>query len=272
MTAQTTEVHRFDTAGPVAAAVEQVSGRLEVRTGPADAATVSVEAVDTGDALAVAYAAEAKVSYDGHALRVALPHPRALRRHHPEILVRLTLPVGSDLEVKAAALSLTTDGPLGTVTVASASGRVALDETQGPISVHTAAGDIEIGAAGGHVKVASASAAVRIGRADAGLTVKTAAGEVHVVHAVGEVRVETGAGSIQIDRLGAGRARLHGAMGSIEVGVAPDHAVLLDLKSALGRVDCELDAHEERPASGAGEIDLHANTAMGRVHVFRSVL
>ena len=263
--------HRFETAGPVGASVEIISGQVEVLAAAAPEVEVTVEAADRSDPLAVAYAAEARIDGDGDRVSVSFPHK--VRRQQHQVVVRLVLPAGSDLTVRGAAVTLTTDGPLGDIAVRSASGRLSIDEARGDVTVKTAAGDVEVGEVAGAVTVQSASSRVQVGSAGGGLTVQGAAGQVGVARVRGEVRIDTAAGDIRIDALGAGRARLNAKMGNVVVGVVPGLAVKLDLHSAIGVVECDLDEGAEPDRLTAQEeLRLDVHTAMGRVRVGRSEL
>ncbi len=265
--------HRFETAGPVKAAVELVSGSVEVLATSTAAVEVSVEAADRTDAAAVAYAAEARIDGDGDGVSVSFPRRMRAGR---QVVIRLVLPNGSAVSVHGAAVSLTTDGPLGDVSVRSARGRLSLDESRGDVTVKTAAGDVEIGEVVGSVVVHSASSRVQVGSAGGGLRVQGAAGQVGVARARGEVRIDTAAGDIRIEELGAGRARLNAKMGNVSVGVARGLAVKLDLDSAIGVVECDLERGPEPTVptgvTDQGELRLEVHTGMGRVRVGRSEL
>jgi hypothetical protein len=274
MNATTTELHReLDTPRRVTAQVDLVSGSVAVTASGSGRADVRIRPAHAGDAEADAYVAEARVELDDDRLRVLLPHAKPLRRRHPEVRIELLVPIGSDLEVRTAAVSLTTDGPLGDVSVKGASGTLIIDSATGDVDIRTAAGDVEVGEVGGHVTVKSGSSRVQVGRADGGLTVTGAAGDVHAVRVTGDVRVQTAAGNVRIDALGAGRTRVDAKMSNVDIGVIAGLDVKLDLHSALGVVDCELDRMDSPAApSSTGALDLHASTATGRVRVFASEL
>ncbi|HEY5335773.1 MAG TPA: DUF4097 family beta strand repeat-containing protein, partial [Mycobacteriales bacterium] len=187
----------------------------------------------------------------------------------PQVRTRVTLPDGSDVELRTAATTMTTDGPLGDVQVKSASGSITVDHAH-DVTVRTAAGDVEVGQATGRVSVKSASSRVSVGRAD-GLEVKGAAGEVHAIRLTGDVTIQTAAGNIRVDALGAGTARIEGKLANLEIGVVAGIDVHLDLHTGIGVVDCELEPLGEEP-DGGGQLELRAISATGRVHVYRSVV
>lgn len=259
----------FDTPRPVSLRVDQVAGRLEVHATDSRSTQVRVSALDPTDATAAEYAASVTIDLDGDAVRIALPHGHPMRRQHPQVLTRVELPAGSHVELRSAATTLTTDGPLGDVAVKSASGGVEVDRARN-VTVRAAAGDVEVGEADGRVSVKSASSRVSVGSAR-GLEVKGAAGEVHAVRLTGDVVVQTAAGNVRIDALGAGKARIDGKLATIEVGVVAGIDVRLDLSTGIGVVDCELDRLEHAPAGG-GQLDLRASSATGRVRVYRSAV
>lgn len=259
----------FDTPRPVALRVDQVAGRLEVRAAESRSTRVRVSALDPADTAATEYAASVAIDLDGDAVRVTLPHAHPIRRQHPQVLTRVDLPSGSHVELRSAATTLTTEGPLGDVAVKSASGGVEVDRARS-VTVRTAAGDVEVGEVDGRVSVKSASSRVSVGSAH-GLEVKGAAGEVHAVRLTGDVVVQTAAGTIRVDALGAGRARIEGKLANIEVGVVAGIDVRLDLSTGIGVVDCELDRLDHAPAGG-GQLDLRAASATGRVRVYRSAV
>ncbi|HEX7354950.1 MAG TPA: DUF4097 family beta strand repeat-containing protein [Mycobacteriales bacterium] len=259
----------FDTPRPVTLLVEQVSGRLEIETTGHGSTQVRVTALNPDAEGAADYVARTRVDLDGDRLEIQMPHGNALRRKHPQVLTQVTLPEGSAVELRSAATTLTTDGALGDVQVKSAGGAVTVDQAR-DVTIRTAAGDVEVGQASGRVSVKSASSRVSVGRA-AGLEVKGAAGEVHAVRLTGDVTIQTAAGNVRIDALGAGNAKIEGKLANLEIGVVAGIDVHLDLQTGIGVVDCELD-QVDGPRGSGGQLDLRANSATGRVHVYRSVV
>lgn len=262
-------VHTFDTPRPISLLVEQVSGRLEIQTTSHGSAEVRITALRPDVDGAADYASRARVELDGDTLQIQLPHASALRRKHPQVRTQVTLPDGSDVELRTAATTMTTDRPLGDVQVKSASGSITVDHAH-DVTVRTAAGDVEVGQATGRVSVKSASSRVSVGRAN-GLEIKGATGEVHAVRLTGEVTVQTAAGNIRVDALGAGTARIEGKLVNLEIGVVAGTDVHLDLSTGVGVVDCELEPLDAEPVGG-GQLRLRASSATGRVHVYRSVV
>lgn len=259
----------FDTPRPICLRVDQVSGRLEVEATGQGNTEVRITAVHPDADGAAEYVSQARVDLDGDTVRVQLPHAHPRRRQHPPVLTRVVVPAGSDVDLRAGVTTMTTDGPLGDVSVKSASGTVTVDHAH-DVTVRTAAGDVEVGQATGRVSVKSASSRVAVGRAH-GLEVKGAAGEVHVVRLTGDVTIQTAAGNIRVDALGAGTAKIEGKLANLEIGVVAGTDVHLDLHTGIGVVDCELEPLDEEPAGG-GQLELRAISATGRVHVYRSVV
>jgi hypothetical protein len=262
-------VRTFDTPRPISLVVDQVSGRLEIETSSLGSTEVRITALHPDADGAADYASRARVELDGDTLQIQLPHANALRRKHPQVRTQVTLPHNSGVELRTAATTMTTDGPLGDVSVKSASGSITVDHAR-DVTVRTAAGDVEVGQATGRVSVRSASSRVSVGRAN-GLEVKGAASEVHAVRLTGDVTIQTATGNIRVDALGAGTAKIEGKLVNLEIGVVAGTDVHLDLSTGVGVVDCELEPLDAEPVGG-GQLRLRASSATGRVRVYRSLI
>ncbi|HEY5335692.1 MAG TPA: hypothetical protein VIJ71_06690, partial [Mycobacteriales bacterium] len=111
----TAVLHTFDTPRPILLRVDQVSGRLEVEATGQGSTEVRIVPLNPDADGAADYVALARVDLDGETVRVQLPHAHPRRRQHPQVLTRVVVPAGSDVDLRSGVTTMTTDGPLGDV-------------------------------------------------------------------------------------------------------------------------------------------------------------
>jgi DUF4097 and DUF4098 domain-containing protein YvlB len=128
---------------------------------------------------------------------------------------------------------------------------------------------------------------VGIGRVDGATVVKNSNGDTWIGEVTGDVRVKAANGRITIDRarraatlktangdlrLGEverGAVLAESANGKIDVGIRDGAAAWLDLKTAFGNVQNDLQA-SDRPGANEEAVDVHARTAYGDITIRRS--
>ena len=141
-------------------------------------------------------------------------------------------------------------------------GDIQLDQA-GPLELKAGAGDITVGQVIGDAEVSTAGA-VGIGSVDGAAVVKNSNGDTWIGDVTGDVRVKAANGRITIDRARAaatlktangdlrlgeverGAVLAESANGRIDVGIRDGVAAWLDLKTAFGNVQNDLQA-SDRP-------------------------
>lgn len=257
--------YSFDTAEPVDLRVRNASGTIAVTAADVATSTVDVRPVQDPDG-GGDLAEETTVTFDRGRLTVEVPERRGWTnggKH--KIAITVTVPTGSALTTRSASAAVTTTGRFAACTVRSASGRIALDRTDGPVDVTLASGDITI-AAGGRISVQGTSGAVRIDRATGDVDVNSVSGRIRIGVAEDSVRAKVVSGSITVEEACAGEVVVSATSGRVVVGVRRGVTARLDLSTLSGRVRSELPVEDTAPTGGAA-LDLRARTVSGDILV-----
>jgi len=124
-------------------------------------------------------------------------------------------------------------GPLGSVRVASVSGKIRVDEAA-RVDARSKSGKIEIGTCAGECRIMTKSATVSVGRADRA-TVAAVSGLVALAQ-VGGAEIKTISGKVFVGSTGAERLAVHTVSGKVEIRVLGPTLPSAQLKSVSGRV------------------------------------
>lgn len=190
---------------------------------------------------------QVEVGVAGSRLRIAVPERRLFRS--PDFAIRVTVPAGTDVRVAVASATSVLRGPLGRVTLASASGAATLDFCT-ELQLRTASGTTRIGRVTRSATLTSASADLHVESVSGALEVRTASGDVSVSRASGDIDAATASGKVAVERVSAGSVRVKTMSGDVSVGVIPGQRVWLDLSSVSGRIESQLEEDDtgDRPA------------------------
>jgi hypothetical protein len=280
----------FDTRGPISVIVELGAGDIRVAAADRIDTVVEVRPGDPGKKSDVAAAEQTRVEYADGVLRIKAPkgwRQYSFRGGREAIDVQIDLPAGSTVRGEAAMAAFHSTGRLGECRFKIAAGEIQVEEA-GDVTLRAAAGDIGLGRAAGHCDVTTGSGAVRIGTVDGTAAVKNANGDTEIGEITGDLRVSAANGRVNVDRAHAtvavktakgdillgevagGAVLAQTAYGRVDVGIRDGVAAWLDLQTAFGRVENELDA-AERPEPGEDVVELKARTAYGDIRVRRSV-
>jgi Putative adhesin len=247
-------------AGSVTVTAVEGAERVEVRVEALDSA--AEEMLDEVEVSGPSAPGDAAPS-----VRVLIPERWLLRT--PRFSITVTTPAGATVRVAAASADTGLRGPLGALTVTTASGDVDVEATTGT-QVRSASGDVRIGTATGRAVVGTASGDVRVESAEHGLEVRTASGDVSVGRAAEEISIGTASGDVEIDVVERGTVRLKSVSGDATVGVAAGQRVWLELSSVSGRMRSELGGDDSGAASGPATVSITARTVSGDVRVLRA--
>ena len=267
--------YTFETPGRASLRVEIPAGtltvetwtdlRVEVEVAPARpgdrsveaAAGTRVSAADRGGRSEVVVRAPKRVGWLGLGLG-----------RGPELAVSIRCPEGTDVELTTHSADLDGHGPLGAVSVRSASGDATLDDAES-LTFTTASGDLTAGAVAGTLVAKSASGDVDVRSVGATASVNTVSGDVRIGATGGAAAVKTVSGDARL-AAAAGAVLVGSDSGDVEVAAVPGLELRIDAQSVSGTMTSELEVGDEPAASGDDAVELRIRTVSGDVRVSRS--
>jgi DUF4097 and DUF4098 domain-containing protein YvlB len=282
----------FETPGHVRAVIDNAVGRVSLTAMEGTTTSVTLIA-DTPEAeeLVERATVECIAVGNGHELRVKIPnrHGRRFIRRNG-VMVRVGVPVSTDVIVATASANVDLTGPLGDVTVKTANGDVDADGRMGRVDAMTASGDVVIGQADGPVKLksasgdfrvsqsdgavsaATASGAVEIGAVTGRLEVRCTSGDVRLGHVEGDAKVVAVSGDIRLSAFVAGRLHVRTVSGDVAVGIVPGATLSVDAESMSGTVRSDIPLGDMPVRlDGAREAHVTARSVSGEVIIERAV-
>lgn len=193
-------MQKFDTPAPVAAVIDIPAGRVQLIASDRADTTVEVLPADPSKGRDTKAAEQTTVSYADGALRITAPAGgNQLFGPSGSVEVTVQLPVGSDIEGKAAGAEFRGVGRLGEVAFDGAYRRIKVDEAAS-IRLTAVDGDVEVGRLNGSADISTARGDIRIGEAARGTVVlRTQSGDISVAAAGGvsaTLDAETGRGRV----------------------------------------------------------------------------
>lgn len=188
----------------------------------------------------------------------------------PKVSVRVTCPVGSELECDTASADVKAHGTLGDTRVRTASGDLALDRIKGALEVKTASGDARIEHVTGRAQVNTVSGDVGIRTAQSGLAVNSVSGDVIADEVTGDLTVSSVSGDQIVRAAGPGELALKAVSGDVLVAIRRGLRVRLDVNSVSGSIGSELDVSDAPVKSDGPETRLRVRTVSGDVKISRA--
>ena len=266
---------RFDTPGRVAFRISTPAGRVTIDTWGEPGVDVEVTPLrgDEGSRQAAAETRiEAKERGSLHEILVEVPKREGrfgIFGRSPEIGIAIRCPEGADVELTTHSSDLEGRGPLGDVTVKSASGDVSVGDVR-QLAFNTASGDVSAGVVAGALNVKSASGDVDIRSVDGPTTVNTVSGDVRISRTEETAHVNVVSGDIDLEEVGAA-VRISAVSGDVDVAARPGLALWIDAQSVSGTMQSELDVADLPPAdAGESPVELRVRTVSGDVRISRS--
>ena len=188
-----------------------------------------------------------------------------------DVEIRVTCPPGSDLDFSSGSCDLQVDGPLGEVTVGTASGDVLLGDVARRLEVKTASGDVFVGAVGDRGSVNTVSGDVQIRSLGGDLNARSVSGDIHIQRILFPVQLSTTSGDVLLDSVEGGAVRAQATSGDIVVGVGPGIRVWIDAASVSGELASELGVGDEPPGDEhVPVVPLQLKTVSGDVQIRRA--
>ena len=174
-----------------------------------------------------------------------------------------------DLDVTTHSSDVEGRGPLGDVTVKSASGDVKVGDVR-QLGFNTASGDLSAGAVEGNLTTKSASGDVDIRSVGGPATVNTVSGDVRIGSTEEDATLNAVSGDIDLASAGAG-VRVSAVSGDVNVAARAGLALWIDAQSVSGTMHSDLDVGDLPPSDeGETPVELRIRTVSGDVRISRS--
>jgi hypothetical protein len=244
---------RFDTPAPIELELELIAADVRIEAGDRTDTVVEVRPGDPATRDDVDAAERTQVEHTRG--RVHVKTPKTWRTFSPfgpggAVEVRVELPTGSSVLVKAGMGSVRSTGELGPSQVKTGLGDINI-ESAAAVRLTTGMGDVEIGSAVGAADLSTGSGDIHAGALRGAAVLKNANGDVRVTEAVqGSVEARTGYGEIQ-------------------VGIPDGTAAWLDLSTGYGQVHNGLD-RTGPPEPGEESVQVRAHSGYGDITINRA--
>jgi DUF4097 and DUF4098 domain-containing protein YvlB len=252
----------FAVAGPLRLDLKMPAGEVEVEAVDTAEAVVELESLRGGERAVE----EARVELRGDELRVEV---RDRRFSSTEVRLHVTAPHGSALAWTTASADLTARGSLGETEVKTASGDVELEQVAN-LRVKAASADVEVEHVDGDARVQIASGDLELAHVLGHAEIASASGDVHVGEAGAGLRVQTASGDQEIGSVAEGAVELASASGDVRVGIRRGSRVFLDIRSASGDVESELEVGDDPGDDEGPLVELKVTTMSGDVTLVRA--
>ena len=258
----------FDTPGALHVEVRIPAGSIRIRAEETSQTRLSIQGERDPDDFRIV---TDDLPGGGHHLTIE--HRERVKRfgwRGTELRVNLTVPLGTLLISDTGSADLEVTGRIGAITFRSGSGGCRFHNVDGDVSVKVASGDVTGASVGGGLSYASASGDVRIRQVVGDVVGKGVSGDVSLGTVGGSVRFVTVSGDVVIGSVAVGSTSINSVSGDVEVGVARDTRVYLDIHSASGDTACDLDMTDSDGGAGGPDLELQVGSVSGDIRVVRS--
>lgn len=179
--------------------------------------------------------------------RILLRTPGGPRSRWDSFDVRVRMPAGTDVEVRAASAGVEARVGIGSLAVEVASGDLRVGDVGGDAAVQSASGDVEIGSVAGDLAVTTASGDVRLREARRRAVLNTASGEVGVGAALAALAVSTQSGDVDVGRYEGEDLECNSTSGDVRIGLAPGLALDVEIDSISGEIHSDFSTEPPGP-------------------------
>ncbi|HUZ44037.1 MAG TPA: DUF4097 family beta strand repeat-containing protein [Acidimicrobiales bacterium] len=259
-------------AGP-AVTVDNFAGPVSVGVGPPGVVKVRAEIYgppgDDGDSVHLF------VDHDAGRVFVRCQSSYSVPgRRHAKLF--LTVPEGSQLEVRTQGGQISVDGVGGPATLRTAGGSVTVQGATGDVDAATAGGSLTIEAQrGGRVRAVTMGGQVSLRGSGYGpVEAQTSGGSIRIDGADGSVRAHTAGGSVTVSGRVVGDWSLRTAGGSVTAVVGPDTNAAVDASGGSASTDFPQLSVERRHVRGligdGSEGTITMRSLGGRVAILRA--
>jgi DUF4097 and DUF4098 domain-containing protein YvlB len=174
------------------------------------------------------------ITHVGDMVSIQVRKDTGRRWVQPRVRITVTLPAGSDVEVKTASGDIFGSVDTGDLIVATASGDVRFGDISRKAKIKSASGDVSLGDVTGEFEGVSASGDFRIDSISGDATVSTASGDVVIDRASGPTAAKTASGDIIIRDFSGPSATMLSMSGDITIGLAPGMSIDADISTISG--------------------------------------
>ncbi|MEQ1873295.1 MAG: DUF4097 family beta strand repeat-containing protein [Ilumatobacteraceae bacterium] len=203
--------------------VELRSGAVEVRTGAAGRAVVTLDS-DRAD--------EWNVIHLGDSLAIQ-PFDRPGSRGKT-VRIFVEVPAGSDVEVRGISADVTFGGILGEARVHTRSGDVRIDSAA-RLEVNSVSGDVRANSVVGEASLTTVSGDIDIREVGGRLSANTTSGDVRVSSVGDDVLIGTVSGDVRVDRVGGASVGVKCISGDVTIGLPAGIRVEPEISTLSGR-------------------------------------
>jgi hypothetical protein len=275
----------FSTPGHVRLDLELPAGLIEIETANTDETHVELVAASSNEQvreMVEAARIESNRRGDGyevavevrtrHGVWVSFSKGPDIRIGTPEMRLRITCPVGAELDVRTKSADLDARGDYGLVDVRTASGDVKL-ENAAEARIKTASGDVNLDSVGGQLDVKTASGDLYAGSVAGDANLQLVSGDVLIREADGSVSANTISGDQRFEAVLQGRLELRAVSGDIGIGIRRGSRVFIDANTVSGSTSSEFDlsdAPATPPSENAPLVEVFAKTISGDVRIERA--
>ncbi len=280
-------MHTFKTTSPPRITIDFRSGSINIDTQDVEETTVELRG-HNDDSATRSLIDDTVIDQRGGDIVVLVPkRTLGLFGRTPDLLLDITAPHGSRLNVKSDSADLSARGSYGQTRAASGSGDLSIEQLTGSaqlrsgsgdvtvntveaaLTVGTGSGDIQVDSAHADLTVQSGSGSVVVDSVTGSLKAQTGSGDIDVHRADSDVKAQTGSGDVAVRRVSRGRVNAKAASGDLHVGVADGVPAWLDVKTVTGGVSNELESSDP---VGAGEqyVRLDLKTVSGDIDIVRA--
>lgn len=255
--------------------LELPAGRIDVTTWDEPVTTVVVEPMNDDQASVEAAAAvreELRETGDRQEVVVEAPGKRSFLsfRREPELRYTIQAPHGTEIVCKTASADVTALSRLGAVDIATVSGDLTLGDVGGTAEVKTVSGDVETGRVTESLRCSTVSGELEIGPVGGEATMKSVSGDVRIAETGGTVGAKTVSGDVLLDAVSRGEVRVQTVSGDITVGVTPGARLWMDVSTASGSTESELDPLENDGVNRDVDLRITGKSTSGDVRLFRA--
>lgn len=278
----------YTTPEPVALLVRFDSGQLTIIASDRTDTIVDVQPSKPSSDIDVEHAENTVVEQHGNQIRVIAPDVKKRFLRSPSIDVVVELPTRSDVTGMVAAADARVIGEIGSVSITTASGDVAVersascsisvasgdvacDQTSGDLAIKSASGEVRFTSVGGNATLTSASGNIFGLKIDGDVELRTASGDISIDWVGGSATARTASGDLRLAGVRRGTVEADSASGDLTIGVAEGSAAWLDVNSLTGDVSSSLE-DSGPPLEGTDVVSIHARTLSGDIVIRRAAL
>jgi hypothetical protein len=262
-------MHTFKTTSPPRITIDFRSGSINIDTQDVEETTVELRG-HNDDSATRSLIDDTVIDQRSGDIVVLVPkRTLGLFGRTPDLLLDITAPHGSRLNVKSDSADLSARGSYGQTRAASGSGDLSIEQLTGSAQLRSGSGDVTVNTVEAALTVGTGSGDIQVDSAHADLTVQSGSGSVVVDSVIGSLKAQTGSGDVAVRRVSRGRVNAKAASGDLHVGVADGVPAWLDVKTVTGGVSNELESSDP---VGAGEqyVRLDLKTVSGDIDIVRA--